>query len=40
MTVSNNNFKGMEYYEISFEWKKPDDSKGYGTNKTVSIIPN
>jgi hypothetical protein len=29
MTSSMNNFKGMEYYEISLEWKKPNGSKGY-----------
>jgi hypothetical protein len=47
MTSSNDNFKGMEYYVISFQWKKPDGSQGYventkiyKQNKTVPIIPN
>jgi hypothetical protein len=47
MTSSIDNFKGMEYYEISLEWKKPDGSKGYvenakiyKQNKTLPIIPN
>jgi hypothetical protein len=30
-----NNFKGMEYYKISFEWKKPDGSKGYVENAKI-----
>jgi hypothetical protein len=32
MTSSIDNFKGMEYYTISLEWKKPDGSKGYVEN--------
>jgi hypothetical protein len=47
MTSSNDNFKGMEYYVISFQWKKPDGSQGYvenakiyKQNKTLPIIPN
>jgi hypothetical protein len=47
MTSSINNFKGMEYYEISLQWKKPDGSQGYvenakiyKQNKTLPIIPN
>jgi hypothetical protein len=35
MTSSMNNFKGMEYYEISLEWKKPDGSKGYVENAKI-----
>ena len=35
MTVSNNNFRGMEYYEISLEWKKPDGSKGCVENAKI-----
>src|SRR5438093_6197030 len=47
MTSSIDNFKGMKYYEISLEWKKPDGSKTYvenakiyKQNKTLPIIPN
>jgi hypothetical protein len=47
MTSSIDNFKGMEYYEISLQWKKPDGSQGYvenakiyKQNKTLPIIPN
>jgi len=47
MTSSIDNFKGMEYYEISLQWKKPDGSQGYvenakiyQQNKTLPIIPN
>ena len=47
MTSSIDNFKSMEYYKISLEWKKPDGSKGYvdnakiyKQNKTLPIIPN
>ena len=47
MTASIDNFKGMKYYEISLEWKKPDGSKTYvenakiyKQNKTLPIIPN
>ena len=32
MTSCIDNFKGMEYYTISLEWKKPDGSKGYVEN--------
>jgi hypothetical protein len=35
MTVSIDNFKGMEYYKISLEWKKPDGSKGYVENAQI-----
>jgi hypothetical protein len=35
MTSSIENFKGMEYYEISLEWKKPDGSKGYVENAKI-----
>jgi hypothetical protein len=35
MTVSNEIFKGIEYYEISLEWKKPDGSKGYVENAKI-----
>jgi hypothetical protein len=35
MTSSMNNFKGMEYYEISLEWKKPNGSKGYVENAQI-----
>jgi hypothetical protein len=35
MTVSIDNFKGMQYYEISLEWKKPDGSKGYVENAKI-----
>jgi hypothetical protein len=47
MTSSIDNFKGMKYYEISLEWKRPDGSKTYvenakiyKQNKTLPIIPN
>ena len=47
MTSSIDNFKGMKYYEISLEWKKPDGSKTYvenakiyKQNKTLPVIPN
>jgi hypothetical protein len=47
MTSSIDNFKAMEYYEISLQWKKPDGSKGYvesakiyKQSKTLPIIPN
>ena len=32
MTSSIDNFKGMEYYEISLEWKKPDGSQAFVEN--------
>ena len=35
MTSSMDNFKGMEYYEIYLEWKKPDGSKGYLENAKI-----
>jgi hypothetical protein len=35
MTSSIDNFKGMEYYEISLEWKKPDGSQGYVQNAKI-----
>jgi hypothetical protein len=35
MTSSMDNFKGMEYYEISLEWKKPDGSQGYVENAKI-----
>jgi hypothetical protein len=35
MTSSIENFKGMEYYQISLEWKKPDGSKGYVENAKI-----
>jgi hypothetical protein len=35
MTSSIDNFKGMEYYEISLEWKKPDGSQGYVENAKI-----
>ena len=35
MTSSIDNFKGMEYYQISLEWKKPDGSKGYVENAKI-----
>jgi hypothetical protein len=35
MTASIDNFKGMEYYKISLEWKKPDGSKGYVENAQI-----
>jgi hypothetical protein len=35
MTSSMDNFKGMEYYEISLEWKKPDGSHGYLENAKI-----
>jgi len=35
MTSSIDNFKGMEYYEISLEWKKPDGSQGYVENAQI-----
>lgn len=35
MTSSIDNFKGMEYYVISLEWKKPDGSKGYVENAQI-----
>ncbi|TLX82362.1 MAG: hypothetical protein E6L04_10125 [Thaumarchaeota archaeon] len=37
MTSSMDNFKGMEYYKISLEWKKPDGSKGYVENAKIYI---
>jgi hypothetical protein len=36
MTSSIDNFKGMEYYEISLEWKKPDGSQAYVENAKIS----
>jgi hypothetical protein len=35
MTSSVDNFKGMEYYVISIDWKKPDGSKGYVENAQI-----
>jgi hypothetical protein len=35
MTTSMDNFKGMEYYKISLEWKKPDGSQGYVENAKI-----
>jgi hypothetical protein len=35
MTSSIDNFKGMEYYEISLEWKKPDGSQAYVENAKI-----
>jgi hypothetical protein len=35
MTSSIDNFKRMEYYEISLEWKKPDGSQGYVQNAKI-----
>jgi hypothetical protein len=35
MTSSMNNFKGMEFYEISLEWKKPDGSQGCVENAKI-----
>jgi hypothetical protein len=35
MTSSIDNFKGMEYYEISLEWKKPDGSQAYIQNAKI-----
>ena len=35
MTVSNDKFIGMEYYEISLDWKKPDGSKGFVENAQI-----
>jgi hypothetical protein len=35
MTSSIDNFKGMEYYEICLEWKKPDGSNGYVENAKI-----
>jgi len=35
MTSSIDNFKGMKYYEISLEWKKPDGSQGYLENAKI-----
>jgi hypothetical protein len=35
MTSSIDNFKGMEYYEITLEWKKPDGSQGYVENAKI-----
>ena len=35
MTSSIDNFKGMKYYQISLEWKKPDGSKGYVENAKI-----
>jgi hypothetical protein len=35
MTASIDNFKGMEYYKITLEWKKPDGSKGYVENAQI-----
>jgi hypothetical protein len=35
MTSSIENFKGMQYYQISLEWKKPDGSKGYVENAKI-----
>ena len=35
MTSSIDNFKDMEYYTISIEWKKPDGSKGYLENAQI-----
>jgi hypothetical protein len=35
MTSSIDNFKGMEYYQISLEWKKPDGSQAYIQNAKI-----
>jgi len=35
MTSSIDNFKGMKYYEISLQWKKPDGSQGYLENAKI-----
>jgi hypothetical protein len=35
MTSSMDDLKGMEYYEISLEWKKPDGSQGYLENAKI-----
>jgi hypothetical protein len=35
MTSPIHDFKGMRYYEISLEWKKPDGSKGYVENAKI-----
>ena len=35
MTSSIDNFKGMEYYEIPLEWKKPDGSQAYVENAKI-----
>ena len=35
ITCSIDNFIGMEYYEISLEWKKPDGSQGYVGNAKI-----
>ena len=35
MTSSIDNFKGMKYYEISLEWKKPDGLQGYLKNAKI-----
>ena len=35
MTSSIDNFKGMKYYEISLQWKKPDGSQGELENAKI-----
>ena len=35
MTSSIDNFKGMKYYEISLQWKKPDGSQGSLENAKI-----
>jgi len=35
MTASNDDFKGMKYYQLSLEWVKPDGSKGYVENAQI-----
>ncbi len=35
MTASINDFKGMEYYEISLEWRKPVGLQGYVENAKI-----
>jgi hypothetical protein len=35
MTSSVDNFKGMKYYEISLQWKKPDGSQSYLENAKI-----
>jgi hypothetical protein len=37
MTTSTDDFKGMEYYQVILEWKKPDGSQVYVKNDSHPI---
>ena len=38
LSSSSDNFKGMDYYELSLQWKNPDFTEGYVENAQVYEI--